>query len=195
MPKGRIGLSLSEDVLAILDCFGRNETIRDPLIRDLASTRPSRTQIIEEAVRLWARQRDHTNGRAGNVKSEPSPREINETYARLKERSAAQARKAGVPVSCSHGESFNTDGWAGDGCSLPGARESERPTESVKGALPNPELTKALDTIGRPDFPNPQPTLDEVVIHRQFKSYGTGLKQEDFGGFRSFPKPSKRGGK
>lgn len=83
MPKGRIGLSLSEDVLAILNECGRNDRLPgwvtlgrikvdienetetfegvDQSAEYLA--RPTRTQIIEEAVRQWAtRQGARTNG-------------------------------------------------------------------------------------------------------------------------------------
>lgn len=67
MPKGRIGLSLEPDVLAILDAKGRcnffpkgNDWQRCCWCQKLASDkrhsdkRPTRTQIIETAVREWA---------------------------------------------------------------------------------------------------------------------------------------------
>jgi hypothetical protein len=92
MPKGRIGLSLDEDVLAILNECGRSETqlrrfrcsgckaiiesrydisgsshggvptavcsgITSLASLDVADTRPTRTEIIQTAIREWyARQ-------------------------------------------------------------------------------------------------------------------------------------------
>lgn len=88
MSKGRIGLSLDDDVLAILNKYGRDEkrkvcrpclgTGKDRSYDDSATApecpaclgtmlvldpRPTRTQIIEEAVREWsARQDERTPG-------------------------------------------------------------------------------------------------------------------------------------
>lgn len=54
--------------------------------------------------------------------------------------------------------------------------------ESVKGALPNKELAKALDTIGAPDFP--RAALDATGPE---VSSGRGKVA-----FQSFPKPGKK---
>lgn len=57
MPKGRIGLSLSEDVLAILKKYGRTDVLsmkeaEEACIHPDYHKRPTRTQLIERGVRL-----------------------------------------------------------------------------------------------------------------------------------------------
>lgn len=58
MPKGRIGLSLDEDVMGILNRYGRAErpgadATAEQIQAYVADKRPTRTEIIEDAVRLW----------------------------------------------------------------------------------------------------------------------------------------------